>query len=78
VDRYQGVGIYLNLQSVSLLADLNGDHVVDELDAEILDDHYYDANPTYSDGDLNGDGDIDELDVDLMFAQFGLELELVS
>jgi hypothetical protein len=67
-----------NLQNVWLMADLNGDWVVDDLDADILGDHYYDANPTHADGDLNGDGDITESDIDLMFAQWGLELEVAA
>jgi hypothetical protein len=68
----------VNLQEVLLLADVNGDWVVDDLDADTFNDHYFDTNPTYEDGDLNGDGDIDEIDVDLMFAQYGLELTAVA
>jgi hypothetical protein len=36
------------------------------------------SNPTHDDGDLNGDGDIDIDDLDLLFAQYGLELAVVS
>jgi hypothetical protein len=67
-----------DLHEVKILADLNGDLVVDDLDADILNDHYWAANPTYLDGDLNGDGDVTAEDIDLLFAQLGLELELVS
>ncbi len=36
------------------------------------------TSPTRADGDLNGDGAIDNEDVDLMFEQYGLELEVVA
>jgi hypothetical protein len=78
VDQNQGAGIYPNLESVWVLADLNGDSVVDEHDMEILGDNIGMANPTMADGDFNGDGYIDINDVDLMFAQYGLELAVVS
>jgi len=35
-------------------------------------------NPTQAQGDLDGDGNIDVHDLDVMFAQFGLELAVVS
>ena len=70
----------INLQELSVLADLNDDGTVDEDDFDILFDNW-DAelmNPTLADGDLNGDGVIDLDDLDLMFAQYGLALEVVS
>ena len=51
---------------------------VDEFDADILTTNMGMSNPTQSDGDLNGDGYVYLDDLDLMFAQYGLELELVS
>jgi hypothetical protein len=57
---------------------LNGDWAVDALDAEILDDHWFDSEPAYEDGDLNGDGDVNADDIDLMFAQYGLELAVAG
>ena len=65
---------------ISILADLNGDWVVDQSDADILYDNWATnlQNPTHADGDLNGDGTINVADLDLMFAQFGLELDVVS
>jgi hypothetical protein len=35
-------------------------------------------NPTHTDCDLDVDGDVDVHDLDLMFAQYGLEFNLVS
>ncbi len=67
-----------NLQSISLLGDLNGDWVVDESDGNIIDANFGMSNPTLADGDLNADGAIDVHDLDLMFAQYGLELNVVS
>jgi hypothetical protein len=67
-----------NLQNLSMLADLNGDWKVDEMDASILASNSILSNPTQAQGDLNADGDIDIADLDLMFAQFGLELDVVS
>jgi hypothetical protein len=77
-DWYFMASLGLNLQTVWVLADLNGDFLVDELDAEIVEDNLGMANPTRTDGDLDGDGDIDADDVDLVFAQWGLELSVVS
>jgi hypothetical protein len=68
----------LDLQNVFVLCDLNGDHVVDDFDLDTLAENIGISNPTYEDGDLNGDGQITIDDLDLMFAQFGLEVELVS
>ena len=67
-----------NLQTVSLLADLNGDWVVDFADLDILYANDTLANPTRANGDLDGDGDIDLADLDLAYAQFGLHLDIVS
>jgi hypothetical protein len=69
-----------NLQNLSMLADLNGDWKVDNLDADILYNNYLLnlSNPTQSQGNLDGDADIDIHDLDLAFAQFGLELNVVS
>jgi len=69
-----------NLQDVWVLADLNGDLTVDQADVDILYDNLIDhlQNPTWADGDLDGDGQMTLTDLDLMFAQYGLELTLVS
>ena len=58
----------INLQSLWILGDLNGDFKVDETDADLVADHMGMSNPTWADGDLNGDGSIDMDDLDLMFA----------
>jgi hypothetical protein len=63
---------------ISMVGDLNGDFAVNDIDADILGDNMGMSNPTWGDGDLNGDGSIDALDVDLFFAQWGLELTVVS
>jgi hypothetical protein len=68
----------INLQNLWVLSDLNGDFLVDGLDLEMLADNVGMSNPTHDDGDLNGDGDIDIDDLDLLFAQYGLELAVVS
>jgi len=70
----------LNLQNVWLLADLNGDWSVDEDDLETLVDNWVAnlSDPTWADGDLDGDGEITVDDIDLMFAQYGLGLAVVS
>jgi hypothetical protein len=36
------------------------------------------SSPTWQNGEFNGDGDVYTDDLDLMFAQYGLELEVVS
>ncbi len=63
---------------LDFLADLNGDWNVDELDAIILFGNRNLSNPTQAQGDLDGDGDIDIHDLDLVFAQYGLGLVVVS
>jgi len=75
------VNYYVDLTApVSLLADLDGDSKVDDADATILYDNWYGGiqNPTQAQGDLDADGDIDVDDLDLVFAQYGLELSVVS
>jgi hypothetical protein len=63
-----------------MLGDLNGDWVVDESDSTILYNNWHNnvQNPTQAQGDLDGDGNIDVHDLDVMFAQFGLALDVVS
>ena len=68
----------LNLQSLSLWGDLDGDFDVDTADSSALASHLGMSSPTRADGDLNGDGVIDHVDLDLIFAQFGLNLDVVS
>jgi hypothetical protein len=68
----------INLQNLWMLSDLNGDWTVDDADLEILVDNWNVSEPTWADGDLNGDGDITMDDVDLLFAQYGLGLAVVS
>jgi len=49
-------------------------------DSTILYNNWHDnvQNPTQAQGDLDGDHDGDVSDLDLMFAQYGLELDVVS
>jgi hypothetical protein len=68
----------LNLQALWILADLDGDFDVDQADAQVLKNNVGISNPTWANGDLNEDGAVDSLDVDLMFALYGLDLEVVS
>jgi hypothetical protein len=65
-----------SLQSVSILGDLNGDFVVNDTDLTTLVNSFGMSSPTHADGDLNCDGHIDNADMDLMFAQYGLELNV--
>ncbi len=67
-----------NLQSAWMQADLNGDWKVNDTDLQTLAGNMGMSNPTHADGDLNGDGQIDTADADLMFAQYGMELAVVS
>lgn len=68
----------MNLQTVDILADLDGDFDVDDDDLGIFDENWGMANPTKADGDFNGDGSINAADLDYMFAQYGLGLAVVS
>jgi hypothetical protein len=68
----------IDLTSIWMLADLDGDRDVDDDDLVIFDDNYGMANPTPADGDLDDDGDIDAADLHLMFAQYGAKLAAVS
>jgi hypothetical protein len=67
-----------NLQTVWLLADLNSDFAVDDLDMAILATNFGMSNRTWAHGDLDGDGDVDTEDMDLAYAQLGLDLTVVS
>ena len=67
-----------DLQTVSLLADLDGDWNVDGDDLQLILDNLGMADPDPEDGDLDADGDIDMDDLDLAFAQFGIDLDLVA
>ena len=69
---------YNNFTSIEMLGDLNGDFVVNNADMQTLANHVGMSNPTWADGDLNGDGQINTADLDLMFAQYGLGLSVVS
>jgi hypothetical protein len=68
----------VQLDTVWMLADLDGDSDVDAFDVNTLVLNISMSSPTLADGDLNGDGFINGLDLDLIFEQFGLQLELVS
>ena len=68
----------MDLQNLWVLGDLNGDWIVDELDSDILVDNLEVQNPTQAQGDLDEDGDIDLADLDMVFAQWGLALTVVS
>jgi hypothetical protein len=57
-----------NLQNPFLLADLDEDGDVDDVDLDILSGNYGLANRDWADGDHV----IDDDDLDLAFAQFGL------
>jgi hypothetical protein len=55
---------------------LDGDFDVDDVDWLV--DRLHMSNPTWADGDLNGDGSVNYLDVDLIFAQYGLALDVAA
>jgi len=74
---YTGYYASINLQNLSILGDLNGDDVVDGADfTEIYNN--IGEDPAQNVGDLDGDGDIDMADINLVFAQWLLELDIVS
>jgi hypothetical protein len=66
----------LNLTSVWIRGDLDGDRDVDQADVDELMDHWNLSGATWAQGDLNGNGVVNEDDLDVMFAQFGLDLEV--
>ena len=69
----------LNYQYTFVLTDLDGDFDVDDDDLVIFDGNLGMSNPTWADGDFNNmDGHVNAADLDLMFAQYGLELAVVS
>lgn len=51
---------------------------VDSFDPKMFAGNFAIPDPSHEDGDFHGDGDITAADVDLMFAQWGLELDVVS
>jgi hypothetical protein len=61
-----------------MLADLDGDFAVNDVDFDTLQTNYGMTNATHADGDLNGDQVVDIADVDLFFTQYGLELAVAS
>jgi hypothetical protein len=65
-------------ESVWMLADLNGDHVVNDTDFETLRVNYGLSGRTYAQGDLNLDGVVNMSDVDIMFAQYGSRMNSSS
>jgi len=67
-----------NLQTLSMRADFDGDYDVDAADIAVIDQHGNMTGATWADGDLNGDGTVTMADLDLAYAQFGLELDVVS
>jgi hypothetical protein len=77
-DWYEMASQGLNLQSLWILADLDGDDDVDFDDLGIIYDNAELLNPSLADGDLDQDGDIDSADVDLAFGQLGLAIAAVS
>jgi hypothetical protein len=77
-DWYFMPSLGMNLQQVWILADLNGDMAVDELDTDRITENLGMSNPTWADGDLNSDGSINFRDLDLAYAQYGLELAAVA
>jgi hypothetical protein len=69
---------YLDLNDLAAWADLDGDFDVDDDDLATFDDNLGTSNPTYEDGDFDGDNDVDADDLELMFAQYGLQIAVVS
>jgi hypothetical protein len=57
---------------------LNGDFAVDDSDLDTVTNNIGMSSPTHTDGDINGDGSIDSADLDLAFAQYGLDLSVVT
>jgi hypothetical protein len=70
--------MYVSLQNLTVMSDLNGDWAVDVLDADILWNNQTITNPMPTQGDLNNDDVIDLDDLDLMFAHYGLDLSVVA
>jgi hypothetical protein len=68
----------VDLQNLSVLGDLNGDWIVDALDSDILVDNLDVQNPTQAQGDLDQNGVIDIADLDIVFAQWGLDIDVAS
>jgi len=57
----------LNLQNVWVLADINGDFIVDDSDLDTINDNFGMTGATYADGDLNNDGLVTIEDLNLAF-----------
>ncbi len=70
--------MWLSLQNIEMLVDLNGDLQVDNSDLTIIGSNYGMTGATREDGDLDGDQQITDADLDLAFAQFGLGFDLVA
>jgi hypothetical protein len=68
---------YNNFNSIVMKADLNSDGIVNADDLAFIASHLG-STGTSADGDLNGNGVVDDGDVDLAFAQYGLELSIVT
>ena len=67
----------LDLDTVWILADLNGDYDVDNDDVSVISNNIGLTNADWEDGDLDDDGTVDSDDVDLAFVQYGLDLAVV-
>jgi hypothetical protein len=73
-----GYSQYLNLSTLSVWADFDGDFDVDDDDLAVIDANANMSGATWVDGDLNGDGTVDAQDLALAFAQFGLALDVAA
>lgn len=73
-------GFFLFEANIQRFRSPNGDWRVDGADSEIHFENWEAnlQNPTQADGDLDLDGDIDIDDLDLVLAQFGMAISVVS
>jgi hypothetical protein len=71
----------INIQTLVVQADFNGDFVVDVNDLNVIANNAGATSATWAQGDLDGDGEVTMDDLDLAFAQYGaggLFLSVVS
>ncbi len=81
---YSGDGTFIsvnygvNLQSLSMLADFDGDCDVDDADLAVIVTNANLTGAVWADGDLNGDGAVTVADLDLAYSQYKLDLDVAA